>query len=1225
MLAEDFVHLHIHSEYSLLDGSIKIKKLVKELVARQAKAAALTDHDAMHGMLEFYLEAQKEKLNGIIGYEANIEFFTSNFAKHSSHLVLLAENDIGYKNLIKLCSIANTTGKSIAGLDSTSLLWEEVRKYSEGLICLTSCMKGELASLLLADKEEEAFLFLAFLQDIFGKEDVFVELMDNKIAHQRELIPKLVEQARKQNLGIVATGDVHYLKKKDKETHLSLLAIKHKIQQTVLKNASSDYEFHLTTFEEMQERFADYPEALENTKVIADRCKIAIDTKSIFMPDYRVKPEESADDCLVRLAREGLDARQPAIQHALGERFDDNLWVQYKERLEYEIGVINKMKFAGYFLIVQDFINWAKERKIPVGPGRGSAAGSLVTYALNITNIDPIRFNLLFERFLNPERISMPDIDTDFCQDRRDEVIDYVYDRYGRSNVSQIVTFGRLMAKNALKNLARIKGWSFRDSNDFAKLIPGSPGITLEQAAKEEEKIQERLDNDDRAQNLWNGALEIEGILNSLGIHAAGVIISDRPLDERCPMQESEGQVLTQLENKYAEKIGLIKFDFLGLKTLTVIDKAVKLVRAKYLPDFEIENIELEDPKVYESISTAHVTGIFQLESSGMRKLIADLKPTCFNDIIAVLALFRPGPLGSGMVEDFVLRKHGKNPVEYLFPELEPILNDTYGVIVYQEQVQKIAAVLANYSLGEADLLRRAMGKKDKDEMARQKARFAAGSAENGHDTQKAEELFDLMAKFAEYGFNKSHTAAYGWVCFQTAYLKTYYPTEFMTAIMSCDLDNTDKIVTYVRDCKRLKIELLQPNVNKSCFEFTIPALKTIQFGLGAVKGLGKGVIETIVEERVARGEFRTVPEFIARVDARKLNKKVMESLIKAGAFDEIATNRAEILANVDHWLRSISKEAERQERVGEGIFGMFETPHVTVLSNVQKQDAHSTQGLSKSEKARSLLFQPLLLPTETLPAGESPVSNLLTSIQLKKTAPWSLREQLENELAALGFYMSGHPSDLVRADIDEIAAIPLDEAPLHMEADGPPDQKRRGGLVVAGIITMHLEKKTKDNEKFGVLKIEDGTGELEVSIFPKQYAALTRVFPIGTAVWVECRIRKGIEEGTVKGICQSIGSLEEKRIELAKRINIKAFENFMNVPANFEKLQEIMIRNKGSTPVQLEVLLPSKKLLMRAQFGNSSIKPNDEFIQAVENTWPGQIRVERIYRLTAAAKQMRR
>lgn len=1168
-MTTEFVHLHIHSEYSLLDGSIKIKKLVKELQKRQASAAALTDHDGMHGALEFYLSCQAEKINGIIGYEVNIEPLLRLEKKEPHHLILLAEDAKGYSNLIKLCTIANTTGKNDLHADSTNIKWSDLQKHAQGLICLTGCSMGELNRLVTENNLEKAQLFLQNLKEIFSPQNVYVELIDNNLEAQKKNIPTLVQLAQSESLPVVATADAHYINKSDRQTHLSLLAIKHKLQKSDVKNMPDEVHFHLATAEEMAEKFAQYPEALQNTVEIAKRCHVKIDTKSVFMPNYTQRENESSDECLVRLSREGLEARKEAIQAWMKEKFNDAIWKEYQDRLDYELSVILKMKFAGYFLIVQDFINWAKEKNIPVGPGRGSAAGSVVTYALRITNIDPIRFNLLFERFLNPDRISMPDIDTDFCQERREEVLNYVYQKYGKRAVSQIVTFGRMMAKNALKNLARISGWAFHESNEFAKLIPESPGITLEQALQSEEKLKERLDSDERSRQLFEDALEIEGTLSSLGIHAAGVIISDSALDERCPLLESEGQLLTQLEHKYAEKVGLIKFDFLGLKTLTVIDNAAKLIVKNKDPHFNIENIELEDKKVYDMLSTANVTGIFQLESTGMRKLLADLKPTCFTDIIAVLALFRPGPLGSGMVDDFVQRKHGKTEVEYPFPELEPILRDTYGVIVYQEQVQKIAAVLANYSLGEADLLRRAMGKKDKIEMEKQKSRFVSGAQENGHEAEKAGDLFDLMAKFAEYGFNKSHTAAYGWVTYQTAWLKTYYPCEFMSAIMTCDLDNTDKIIAYVRDCKRMKIKILSPCINQSFFEFSLPKPNTIQFGLGAIKGLGAGIIRSIVEERNAKGPFATVPEFIARLDARKLNKKVMESLIKAGAFDSIAPNRAELIANSDAWLRTISKETEREEAVQFSIFDV---------------------------------------------AGAKNILTKLLSVQTKKTKPWSYLERLSHEFATLGFYMSGHPADAIREDIKEFAQISLHEAPLHLEPDNVLDFKRKN-YRVAGIVSAVFEKRNKEGQPFLVLKIEDGTGELEVTLFSKQYAALTEPVKLNDRVVVECKIKRGIEEGSVKGIVQSIQKLSEKRIELVKTIVLRAKESFLNQKSNIDQLESILTKNSGKTPVLMDILFPEKKLKLRAKFGKHFVCPSDEFIAAIENMWPGELAVGRSYK----------
>jgi DNA polymerase-3 subunit alpha len=1168
-----FVHLHVHSEYSILDGSIKIKKLVKELAKQGYPAAALTDHDGMHGALEFYLACQSEKINGIIGHEINIEPLFLDNKKSPTHLILLAENEEGYKNLIKLCTIANTSGLNRLSSLSTNISWEELKQYSRGLICLTSCMMGELSQLLLNHQEDQAKSYLSRLKDIFGKDHLFVELIDNGISKQATLIPQLVTLAKECDLSIVASADVHYLHKEDKQTHLSLLAIKNKLRKSDLKNMPEDVHLHLCSAEEMWEKFATYPEALNNTIQIAQRCQVKIDTKSIFMPEYTEREGESSDDCLIRLSRDGLENRKQSVQKWMGEAFTEIVWQEYKDRLEYELSVITKMKFSGYFLIVQDFINWAKKQNIPVGPGRGSAAGSLVTYSLHITNIDPIRFNLLFERFLNPERISMPDIDTDFCQDRREEVLQYVYQKYGKGAVSQIVTFGRMMARNALKNLARISGWSFNESNEFAKLIPETPGITLEQALQEEPKIKERIESDERSKTLWDGAIEIEGTLSSLGIHAAGVIISDRSLDNTCPLLESEGQLLTQFENKYAEKVGLIKFDFLGLKTLTVINNAVKIIEKTKNIKIDIEDINLNDDLVYQFISTANVTGIFQLESSGMRKLIADLKPTCFTDIIAVLALFRPGPLGSGMVEDFVKRKHGQTEVEYPFPELEPILGDTYGVIVYQEQVQKIAAVLASYSLGEADLLRRAMGKKDKNEMERQKTRFVSGAQGNGYPAQQASDLFDLMAKFAEYGFNKSHTAAYGWVTYQTAWLKTYYPTEFMTAIMTCDLDNTDKIVTYVRDCKRMKITILPPDVNHSYFEFSTPKNMTIQFGLGAVKGLGHGMIQLIVDERTKNGPFASVPEFIARVDARKLNKKVMESLIKSGSFDHLEKNRAFLMANSDQWIKTISKELERKDETAFHIF-QFAEP----------------------EKAGG-------------------VQDILQSVQNKPTKDWPFHEKLNFEFASLGFYMSAHPSDFYKSDLNEIVSFPLCDVAMHLEADDLPDYKRKI-IKVAGIVTMLLEKKNRDGQAFLVLKIEDATNELELVLFHKQYTALQNPIVMHEPLFIECKIKKGIEQGSVKGVIQSVTKLSQKRIELVKRITLKTKDEFLQSQDHMIQLEKILKKNQGKTPVTLDVFLSKEKTKLKAKLGNHSIVPNDAFLMDIEKEWPNLVEVERQYQL---------
>jgi len=1172
MTSPAYTPLHIHSEYSILDGSIKVKKLVQELADRGHSAAALTDHDGLHGVLEFYLACKNKNINGIIGYEVNVAPVYLESQESTCHLVLLAKNTAGYKNLIKICTIANTSGKNALFTDSTNIFLEDLKKYSDGLIVLTGCMQSELSQHLLNNDEEKAFQFLNQLEKIFSKENVFVELIDNGIEEQKLLIRDLVKTAKKLDFAIVATPDVHYLNSKDKETHLSLLAIKQKLKKTEVQKFPEHIHFHLPSDQEMIEKFSKLPEAIENTNKIAEMCTLDLDTKSFYMPKYNMNSNESENDCLIRLSREGLSERKTTIQLWMKDKFTEEIWEEYKKRLEYELDIMLNMNFSGYFLIVQDFINWAKLQNIPVGPGRGSAAGSLVSYALKITNIDPIRFNLLFERFLNPERVSLPDIDTDFCQERREDVLNYVYEKYGRRSVSQIATFGRMMAKNALKNLARITGWSFNESNDFAKLIPNGVGITLEQARNEEPKIQDRLENDERAQTLWNGAIEIEGTLNSLGVHAAGVIISDKSLDEQCPLLESDGQILTQFEHKYAEKVGLIKFDFLGLKTLTVIDKALKLIHENYNIELCLDSINLEDSQVYDMISTAHVTGVFQLESMGMRKLISDLKPNCFTDIVALLALFRPGPLGSGMVEDFVKRKHGETPVEYTFDILEPILKDTYGIIVYQEQVQKIASVLANYSLGEADLLRRAMGKKDKHEMQKQKIRFIEGSKQNGYNEEKVSELFDLLEKFAEYGFNKSHSAAYGWVTYQTAWLKTYYPTEFAASLMSCDLGNTDKISNYLTDCRRMKIEILPPCVNQSGYTFHAKEKGKIQFGLGAIKGIGENIIQAIIKDRKENGIFKSVPEFIVRIGPRKINKKMMESLVKSGSFDSIHINRNEIFRNMDLWIKIISKENERSEKNVVGIF-----------------DPISEKNIANK------------------------VKNISSILQTKKTPFWNFSENLSYEYAQIGVYLSGHPSDIFKEDIAKLSTTLISQAYLHLDNKKIQDYQQKS-IYLCGIVTSLFEKNTKEGDPFLVFKLEDGSGEIECVLFSKQFLALSFTIKTGEALFLECKLTKGIGENTVKCIVQSLVPLSDKRIESIKKIIINTSEVFLTEQKNILSLQSILKKCKGNTPVLLQSFLKKDKMKLSVQLKEFHVTPSDDFLFLIRNNLPSGIQIEHVF-----------
>ena len=711
---------------------------------------------------------------------------------------------------------------------------------------------------------------VAFMKDCYG-DDYYIELIDNNLSMQKAMLPLLVELAHHYKLPIVATADSHYLNPEDDEAHSVLTSVKNDLKQSDIARRNKEAQFHVFTNDEMIDKYGRWSEALDNQSKIAEQCHVELTFGTYFLPKFELEGSEDINDALKRLSAEGLEDRLVTLRKQYGPEFDKEAEKAYWDRLDFEIGIIVKMGFPGYFLIVQDFINWAKDHDIPVGPGRGSGAGSLIAYALRITDLDPLKFNLIFERFLNPERVSMPDFDVDFCQERRDEVIQYVTRKYGADNVAQITTFGKMKAKAALRDVGRVLELGYSKVDRIAKLIPNELDITLKEALEREPRILEEAKKDDVIDKMVELALKLEGMCRHTSVHAAGVVISEGGMDNYVPVYKSEdGVLITQYEMKNAEKVGLVKFDFLGLKTLTVIQKAVKLIQKSKDPKFNIETIDIESKPVYDLVSSAASVGIFQLESSGMQALLSKLKPSRFEDIIAVVALFRPGPLGSGMVDDFIERKHGRQEIEYLHPNLETILDDTYGIILYQEQVQKIAASLASYSLGEADLLRRAMGKKKPEEMAKQKVRFISGCRKNKVDEAIAEELFDLMAKFAAYGFNKSHSAAYGLVSYQTAYLKAFYPAEFMAAIMTCDLDNTDKLVRYIEECRRMNFKIFPPDINRSKLEFDVPCEKAVGYGLAAIKGVGGASLEAIIKERETNGKYESLTDLAKRINLQK-------------------------------------------------------------------------------------------------------------------------------------------------------------------------------------------------------------------------------------------------------------------------------------------------------------------------------------------------------------------
>ena len=922
------VHLHCHSEYSLLDGAIKIADLVTRAKELGHDAVAITDHGNLFGAVEFFIKAKAAGVKAIIGsevftapnektqaYFSAVNNSTVNNSAvnnttvggsvaNSSHLVLLAKDNCGYKNLIKIVSSGYLEGRGevpVASLESIA-----GQNAESGLIALSACAMGEFgllvaelrrlqnikaadlgssaSSVLDLDSKEDPVLqikaaldlHVATMHERVGTGNYYIELIDNNIEAQKNLIADLVVAAKHYDLPLVCSADAHYLKEDQASTHAVLLGIKHGLTMTKLRGRRKDTTFHLYDNDEMEQRYGRWPAALQNTRKIAEQCDVTFKFGEFYLPQFDLGTGEGADDGLVRIAKEMLEERFVQLRKLHGKSFDQKREAIYHDRLKYELGVILKMGFPGYFLIVQDFINWSKRHDIPVGPGRGSGAGSLVAYALRITDIDPIPYNLLFERFLNPDRISMPDFDVDFCQDRRDEVIRYVAERYGADNVAQITTFGRMLAKGVVRDVGRVLELGFMRVDKIARLIPEELGITLKEAIEKEPRIKEEADRDENVAELLRVALSLEGLARHTSVHAAGVVISDGPMTDYVPVHiaEENGGLITQFEMKMAEKVGLVKFDFLGLKTLTVIQKAIKYIHAERDADFDIALIPMGDKKVYNYISAGHTAGLFQLESTGMRALVLKLKPSCFEDIIALVALFRPGPLGSGMVDDFIERKHGRQEINYPVPQLEEVLRETYGTILYQEQVMKIAGELASYTLGEADLLRRAMGKKDAAEMERQKIRFRDGAVKNGIPEAKAVEIFDLMAEFAKYGFNKSHSAAYGLVSYQTAYLKVHYPAEFMAAIMTCDLDNTAKIVRYVDEVRRLKLNLVPPSINTSSLDFDVPAPKTIGFGLAAIKGIGAAVLEPIVSERQTSGAYKNLTDLARRVNLGRVGKK---------------------------------------------------------------------------------------------------------------------------------------------------------------------------------------------------------------------------------------------------------------------------------------------------------------------------------------------------------------
>ena len=1126
----DFVHLHCHSEYSLLDGAIRIKDLCARAKDLGMPAVALTDHGNMHGALVFRQQAIATGIRPIIGCEVYVAPGDRTDKKATSsrqaayHLVLLAQNHQGYQNLIKLVSEGFLTGFHYKPRVDKNLL----RQYSEGLIALSACLAGEVNRTLLGQGLDAGIAMAKEYAEIFP-DRYYLELQENGIADQTRANQMLLQVAAETKLPLVATNDCHYLTQSDAEAHDILLCIG--TQRTVLdkdRMRMDTTELFFKTMEEMEAAFDYCPQAIENTLKIAEQCDVTLDLGNHYFPVYELPEGMSIEAEFERMAHDGLKKRLESITYKVDEQ-------KYWDRLEYEIGVIKEMGFPAYFLIVQDFINWAKRERIPVGPGRGSAAGSLVAWALKITNLDPLPYDLLFERFLNIERISMPDIDVDFCERRRLEVVAYVARKYGRDHVAQITTFGTMKAKAAIRDVGRALGMTFAETDRIAKLIPEEMKMTIAKALEKEPELQAMAVGNPQIEKLLDVSQRLEGLARHVSTHAAGIVISEKPMLDYLPLYKGkEGEIVTQFDGKFVEKVGLIKFDFLGLRTMTVIEDALDIIRRGGKTPPDLDNLELTDPATYEIFCAGDTDGIFQVESSGMRKYLRMLKPSCFEDIIAMLALYRPGPLGSGMVDEFIKRKQGQIPVTYPHPSLEETLKPTYGVIVYQEQVMSCARVIANYTLGGADLLRRAMGKKKAEEMAKERQKFMAGARENNIAEATAQEIFDLMEKFAEYGFNKSHSAAYALISYYTAFLKAHFPHEFMAALISSELTNTDKVFTYINACREMQIPVVPPDVNVSETRFCVIDNKVV-FGLAGIKGVGEDAVDAIVAERQESGPFRDIYDLCERVNLRKINKRTLEALIKAGGLDCLGKTRAGLMAVLE---RAVSMGQKKAKEKAQGMISMLDM-----------------LGGKKAE-------------------GEAPAPLIVD----EDVPEWHDEEKMRLEKEALGFFLSSHPllryrHELKRMNLNTLAE--LKELP--------------GGMIVrvAALVTSLREYINKKGDKMAFLQLEDLTGTGECTLFSNVYLEARELLgqdqPLVFEGKVDVRTRPGEEEGPreSKMLADSVKLLTDCAAQCREPARIPALEEHC-AEARLDALKNVLASHPGAVPVMLDLHLPEATCVLK-------------------------------------------
>ena len=1144
-----FVHLHLHTQYSLLDGLNRVSDVLEKAHSMGQPALAMTDHGNMHGAIQFYDAAQKVGIKPILGCELYVtpgsrfeRKMRNQGGAGTNHLTVLAQNMEGYRNLCRLVSLAYREGFYFKPRVDHELL----ERYSEGLIVLSGCLASEVGNLATAEQLDLAKERVEKYASIFPGR-YYLEVQPHPIAEQAKLNAMCQELASSVGIPLVATTDCHYLSQDDHFAQEVLMCVSTGKQITDPNRIRHEgVDLHLKSDQEMLSEFGDFKgadEAIKNTVKIAESCGINFDFSTYYMPKYESSSEESLDQLMARMSRDGLKERLVEIKSRRQDWSDEYL-PEYEARLQEEIDLIHKMGFSGYFLVVADFIVWAKKNNIPVGPGRGSAAGSLVAYSLRITELDPIEHKLLFERFLNPERVSLPDIDVDFCINGRDQVIQYVVEKYGKENVAQIATFGTLKAKAAIKDVGRALGLSFAETDRVAQLVPAPRqgfDYPLSEAIKMEPRLREYAEGE--GSQLIELALKIEGLNRHTSTHAAGVVIGDRPLTELLPlMVDKDGNDVTQYSMKYVEQVGLVKFDFLGLKTLTVIHSATKIIKESQGIEIDLNKLPLADEKTFKILGKGLTTGVFQLESSGITEMTIKLQPSSFDDLVAILALYRPGPLDSGMADHYIERKNGRQEVTYPHPKMEPILYDTYGIILYQEQIMQLARSLAGYSLAEADLLRRAMGKKIPEEMRKQRSRFVDGAIERDIDKKDAQEIFSQMETFARYGFNRSHSAAYALISFQTAYLKAHYPVEFMAALMSHEMEDSDKVLKNFNECRKAKIKVLPPDVNHSVADFSVDA-KNIRYGLSAVKGVGGKAVAAIIDARKEGGSFKDLEDFVERVDLRVVNKRVLENLIKCGGFD---------FSN--HSRRSMLERLEDVVKYGQSLQREEDKNQISLFGADSEQRGIPRRGLDTPE--------------------------------------WPVNKKLAFEREAIGFYISGHPLEKHKAVLRRMGSL------TTLEVRDKPDKSQ---ARIGGVITSLKLKNTKKGDRYASCLFEDSYGTLDSIIWPDVYRQVAHVLIADEPVMAKGRL--DVRDERVTFIVEGLESLIDLRDRNARQ-GVLTFREDDQFEEKLDELVGVFKRYHGTCPVKVNLHLNGQRVSIALRDSSQAavcVQPSEELCDEIE------------------------